>query len=232
MMRILPIRYGVKTSTATDPYADSVISLLHFENNLSDETGKVWEKNVSAITSYTPSGLFGAGIQADLNNASPYTFRTTTPVSIPIGSGDFTMEIWFKTPEAFPATWNRNICAIGNGVRECQIILRSQSTPNPYFQCDLDGTIISATSLLPTTNAWYHLAMVRASGVLYFFVNGELAGTEPEAYAISLTETIYVGANGNVNWYQPYGVIDEFRLTSVARYTSTFTPPDAEFPNP
>lgn len=226
-------QYRFEVNGPVSPFDDDfakVISLMHFESNLNDVKGLSWEKNSSALTSYG-SGRFDTGIVADLNNASAYTFRTTSAVSTPIGGGDFTMEIWFKTPDAWPAElWNRLICSVGNtDTLECHIILRSRSVPSPYFECKLAGASISASGISLTAATWYHLAMVRSSGTVYFFVNGVLAGTNGSSYAIPSTNVLYIGANGNGSWFAPYGRIDDFRLSSMARYTAAFTPPVKAF---
>ena len=89
----------------------------------------------------------------------------------------------------------------------------------------------------PTLNAWHHYALVReGTGTnqtkLYF--DGVLAATGTDAC-------------GNNGWYLTIGglnfatdptgaqgigaLIDEFRISSIARYTAAFTPPTAAFTN-
>jgi hypothetical protein len=207
----------------------NVISLMHLDGNLTDQKGLIWEKNTSALTSYSAGGLFGNGVDAALYNAATYTFRTTSTVAVPIGGGNFTMEIWFKTPAVWPAAlWNRCICAIGD---ECRIQLISRSVPSPRFQAFIVGASVTASGIALDVSTWYHLAVVRSGSTLYFFVNGELAGTDTTTYSIVTPNRLYIGQNGIADLFQPFGILDEFRLTAAARYTTAFTPPTQAFPN-
>ena len=77
-------------------------------------------------------------------------------------------------------------------------------------------------------SAFNHIALVRNSGVLTVYVNGTSRGTaqtyntnytgQPNRIGSSHTDTNYFTGN-----------IDEFRTSSIARYTSAFTPPSSEF---
>ena len=77
-------------------------------------------------------------------------------------------------------------------------------------------------------NSFNHVAISRSSGTIRVFVNGNLKGTL-SVYTNNYTDQpYYIGsAHTEANFFDGY--IDEFRASSVARYTSAFTPPSSEF---
>lgn len=91
------------------------------------------------------------------------------------------------------------------------------------------------TTVTGTTNivagAWYHVAMVLSGGTFTLFVNGVSEGT-PQTFAGSVNDSsndLRVGAGGEVTTTPWNGWIDEFRLSSAARWTGTFAPPTNEY---
>lgn len=76
-------------------------------------------------------------------------------------------------------------------------------------------------------NTWYHFAVVRSNTQYRFFVNG----TEQNSVtsALNMTSPVFnsfILGNSASNYN---GYIDEFRLSSVARYTGNFTPTTSAF---
>jgi hypothetical protein len=82
------------------------------------------------------------------------------------------------------------------------------------------------------TNAWYHVAVSRASGTTRLFVNG-VVGTN--TYSDSNNYVInapYIGRKSDANDGYWKGYMSDFRVTKgIARYTATFTPPTLNLPN-
>jgi len=81
-----------------------------------------------------------------------------------------------------------------------------------------------------STGTWYHFAVVDSSNNWYFFLNGVQQGsTQVKAGAVS--DNGYVLKIGQV-YAQAYmdGWMDEVRISNgIARWTSNFTPPTAEY---
>ncbi len=70
---------------------------------------------------------------------------------------------------------------------------------------------------------WIHLALVRASGVMKFYVNGTaVAGTQEGSSIISIN-SIDIGS-----MFAPC-CMENIRVSNIARYTANFTPPDRYF---
>ena len=75
-----------------DPYAANVVTLLHFDNGLVDDTGKTWTA-VNGTTTSTTQKYFGAGSLLTVAASNQYI---TVPGStdFEFGSGNFTIDTW------------------------------------------------------------------------------------------------------------------------------------------
>jgi len=87
----------------------------------------------------------------------------------------------------------------------------------------------TATAAAPSINTWYHVAYVRNSSTTKLYIDGTELISVSDSTNYSDT---YLTIGG---WYSTSfllnGFIDDFRITKgVARYTSSFTPPNAELP--
>lgn len=168
-----------------------------------------------------------------------------------IGSGDFTLESFVRF-RSLPTGTDRAVI-LGkydetHNQRSYQLFLGSQSLNNGSlcFQTSTDGSVSTVTQPIvypftPNLNQWYHIAIVRASGLLYLYVDGQQLGLP-----VADTNTYFAGTArfglgcqpDNINASNPIlvgtsqsGWLDEFRLTvGFARYTSNFTPTTVEFP--
>lgn len=137
-------------------------------------------------------------------------------------SGDFTAECWVYPRE----NASQHIFACGASVS-------SESRPAVYrtvaggFSLATSNTA-RVTSGAYAANAWHHVAITRASGVMTLWVNGGSAGTYSNSATLA-AEDHCLGANGAGALLN--GNIYGYRFTDgVARYTSGFTPPTAAFP--
>jgi hypothetical protein len=83
------------------------------------------------------------------------------------------------------------------------------------------GPVVSA-------GQWYHVALVRASGVDTLYINGVAQGTQSETSTQSAASGWpRIGYNSSQNFN---GWIDEFRLSNgIARWLANFTPPTAAY---
>ena len=76
----------------------------------------------------------------------------------------------------------------------------------------------------PTTNTWFHIAVVRKGTTTKVYINGVqgFSGTDTKLYSGTFLNIGCINSLTN-NWI---GYIDDFRVTKgVALYTTTFTPP-------
>lgn len=160
--------------------------------------------------------LDGAGSYLALTGAPEFVFRT----------GDFTVEFFLRTTDS-------NFAAIDffmTGRDGWQVYVNSAGQVVWYVR-----SAIKTSTVIVNDGVWHHVAVVRRSGQLYFFIDGVMDGGAT-AFSTDLnnqTEYLGIGAqvsarNGN---YDLAGNIEEVRITKgKARYTASFTPPIASFP--
>ena len=84
----------------------------------------------------------------------------------------------------------------------------------------------------PIVNTWYHVAIVRSGGLIKYFIDGAILGSEGSTSTWpNFTGTFNIGNDTTGNGVASYdGWLDEFRISKgVARWTSSFTPQVEEY---
>ena len=165
-----------------------------------------------------------------------------TVATLPTTTGDVTWELWGRF-DILP--WNQTIgggnfmqiaYAGGgdyliinrNGASGSQVLLQV-ATGNRYGSWTKSGVNLAI-------NTWYHIAVVRSSGVWKAFFNGTELTTfinDSNFTNSGRTENVAYGQIGKFgdsrgSWD---GYMDEIRFSNSARYTADFTPPTAPFQN-
>jgi hypothetical protein len=162
----------------------------------------------------------GSSVELDGNNDAV----DPEHANLNIGSGDFTIE-FFYYPTDFTTVHGRYFFDTGSGV---------SSRLNGYFNSSSQFVIRNGNSELlkashgMSTGQWYHLAIVRKSGTLHFYRDGtSLASVSNSTNFVNNDYRIgvYLGGGG----FGIVGYVDEFRHSSVARYSQAFTPPTSAF---
>lgn len=204
----------------------NTISLLHFNNGLQDESGKVWAAVNGAATSTAQSKFGGGALHLDRASGLQYL---TTPRSddFNFGTGDFTIDWWeyrSATPSKAGAVFTTDYSAPQGAVTA---IVAGYASPGvPVLYCsftgdkwDVAGKPIGQFKL----NIWTHFAVVRSGNNWYSFQDGKqtnswtlsgmFTGTNIEKPSIGMYSGVIVN-----------GYIDELRISNVARWTSEFDP--------
>jgi hypothetical protein len=146
------------------------------------------------------------------------------------GSGAFTVEAWVY----FNSVSGTQVIA-GNYQSSTVGWSLGKSGSTGYFYASFsgDGNDINGTTTV-AINTWYHVAISGTPGAtgLKLFVNGVQEGsTYTGSVSLDATTPLYISDLSGLG-YGINGYIDDFRITKgYARYTSTFTPPTAAFPN-
>ncbi len=209
--------------------------LLHMDTDFSDSSGYNHAVTpAGGATTTTDTFALGSGsgyFPPEGSNAGSLEIPNSSDFDF--GSGDFTVEAMIK-PERYDGY---------------QIVAQSGITSGNFswafhaswdvsyisFSYSTDGYDSHAYSELRTAYAfnidtWYHVAVTRTGGKMYFFVNGiliNIGGTAFTPTIYSTTEGLLVGAGFDQNYG---GYIDEVRITKgIARWTSDFTPPAAPY---
>jgi glucose/arabinose dehydrogenase len=93
------------------------------------------------------------------------------------------------------------------------------------------GWFIQCSGVSANLNAWHHIAVTRDSAnVARIFIDGVLRGSASGTAApVTSTGAFNIGTAGDsASEYFP-GLLDEVRISNVARYTTNFTPQTARF---
>jgi hypothetical protein len=176
----------------------------------------------NAKISTAQSKFGGASIAFDGNGDYLMFAKTSDFV---FGSGDFTIEGWVNLNSL--ASYQSVYGQVDIGldiVNSTTIVIGYNATPGGFART------------VPTisTDTWYHFAIVRASGYINSFWNGNLVGSAingPTSNVYNYAPVIGQNYEGS-NTYFLNGYLDEFRITKgLARYTSNFTPSATAFPN-
>jgi hypothetical protein len=175
---------------------------------------------------YTGTGLNGV-------NGLPNQQYLTLPNGIVQGvNGSFTIEAWVFWSSV--SAWQR-IFDFGTSTSNFMFLTPSSNANMMRFGIVAGATeVIDAAIQLPN-NAWTHVAVsVDATNTGRIFINGVLQGTGTIAQrpsALGNTTANYIGKSQFVSDPTFNGVIDEFRISNIARYTSNFTPSQTQFTN-
>lgn len=167
----------------------------------------------------TASAIFdGTGDYLDAGSGADYD----------MSAGDFCVEAQFRN--AFGGSGFETIVENSNagGYQYSIGVDPSGQRVQVYMQ---GGPTLASGSGNLNPNQWYHVALTRAGDTIRLFVDGILEDSGTFASGWSPTATLAIGATYNESF--PFtGWIDEVRVTKgAARYTTSFTPPAAEFPS-
>ena len=221
----------VEISAGSDPHWDNVVALLHFDGDLTDETGRVWG-TFGSPTFEDVSPIYGT---SSFKTNGSDAVQTANSNLINDNNEPYCIEFTFKI-----------------------ISLDKYGTINPLFWCYSNGPwgdsligINSSTGLFVQlhsgTNSWiiennlatillltpYHLALTYDGSDLRVFLNGSLVYRGIGLKVQTPTTMLRFGTVAQDSYMQGSNTIyDEIRITKgIARYTENFTPLDSPFPN-
>ena len=214
-----------------DPSFSNVSLLLHGNGTNgsttitdSSPTPKTVTAVVNAQISTTQSKFGGASIAFD--GAGDYC-TTATSNSFEFGTGDATIEAWVYPSALTGIRVMIEMRPFGNPATGVVFYLNGATLSVAKTRID----VLQAAGTL-VINSWHHIAWSRQGSSNRLFLNGNLVNTTTDSTSYPLT-TVYLGAESNSPPTQFFnGYIDDLRITKgIARYTATFTPPDAPFPD-
>jgi hypothetical protein len=211
--------------TAYDPYFEQVIALVHADGTNGATT--ITDSSQFAATFTGASGAtlstagpkFGTGA---LTTVAGSQFASGTSVDVGAGA-DMTVEAFFNPT---------SVSAVGvifqHGVITTtgyELYHNANGSVALFIANANAGT--SAAGVL-VAGAYHHIALTRRRQLWQVWIDGVLVLSTGVNGHMSVTGVLYLGIAG----YSPLGKFDEFRYTTnLARYTTTFTPPVAAFPD-
>ena len=211
---------SVTVPTAPPTTTNTPTILCNFTNaGIFDNTGFNVLESVGNSQINTTTKKYGTG-SLEFDGTGDY-LKAAFGNNFDFGTGPFTVEFWLY----LNATTNQCFLDLRTG---SPFLFDYSSNALRYFA---NSTVITGSAL--STGQWYHIALTRdSSSNNRMFVDGTQTGsTVSNSTNLTGTTIAYIGAN-YVGGDALNGYIDDLRITKgVARYTTTFTPPDKAFPN-
>lgn len=200
--------------------------LLKFDDGVADVSGNDVALVSQGVTTSDAQSKFG-GKSGYFNGSTAWIDFTVKSVFNP--NADWTIDWWeyVETMVQAACIYNQTNGTYNN---DRGILLGYQSSSNneyTYLTDDASGWTIADSKTMGalTTGQWVHRAVVRSGNTYYTFRDGVQQATWTSTKSILSTATLgTIGryANG-IKYYKGY--IDEFRISDVARWTSSFTSP-------
>jgi len=170
------------------------------------------------------------------HGGSTYFDGTGDYLSIPagdwktFGTDNFTMEMWFNTPNTSSQYLFSDINSGGSNNTSTVLLLLNSGVPACYIQDTTYNLINGSTTIRP--NQWHHIAVVRDGATITLYLDGKSEATYNIGTAAMNTST-EPGWLGKMAWSGSYdytGYISDFRVVKgTALYTANFTPPVGAF---
>jgi len=214
----------------TDPFWASTLFALKFNGTNGSQVftdvidSLNWTVTATAQVS-TAQQKYGTGsgtVQSGTSNSK--IFRNGTAKTRAIGTGNFTIEFFFR--------YTSNVTM---SILDCRHPINTIPDPTIWYT---SNTITYYTNGSPritgpslATNTWHHIAVCRADGITRMFVNGTQVGSNYNDTNSYVFDDFNLMNSYNTIYTFP-GWIDDFRFTADARYTSSFTPPTSELDYP
>jgi len=224
------------TPSTTRYTADSYTKLLIHSNTTDWST-------VFTDSETTPKTITGYGdikhkiIPAKFGNSSLNFDGVDDYLTIPnntdwsFGSGDFTVDTWVLFNDV---TGYKYIIFKGDQSSWSTVGIDIHIQNSSYLETRLYFTDSTwqylATSSLPTTLTWHHIALVRKNNIVSLYLDGTLVQSADIGTKIMQSNSYPLYIWTRTDWYKLNGFIDELRISKwIARWTSNFTPPAAPY---
>ena len=196
----------------------------------------------------TNTGVAVSTAQSKFGDSSFY-FDGSAYLTIPgydFGTDDFTIDWWEYRTNANDGTRFTNVYCTAYATQAGGLLthLHTSSILQVYLSNKTGGANTSDWNVLAgnaignnIVNTWTHRAVVRSGSSLMFFKNGLLEhtyniGTNRIGYSADRPWGIGNWASDLMTTGYPYiGYMDEFRVSDIARWTESFTPPTEPYPD-
>ena len=151
-------------------------------------------------------------------------YLTSTASSL--SSGDWTIDCWWMTTDITKTSSNANTVSAGADFYHGIMFNAYNNDKMGIWLGDGSSwSICSGTHGTKTdwaNDTWYHVALVFDGSTYKLYIDGVLDITVTSSTSLGSSTSLFIGRWG-VDAYYLEGYIDEFRMSSVARWTSNFT---------
>ena len=186
------------------------------------DSGVILTEN-SIIDGGTFSGFNGGG---GGGNTTSYagSFDGSSSLSLPssfnLGSGDFTVEAFINREGN--SGIGHILCDVPGG-----LVLYSVGSTLAFGI--VGGSGLTSTAQFAIDNNWHHVALVRNTGALSMYIDGEIVSSASDATDLTVGGSAVIGALYDLS-YNFVGKIGNVRISNTARYQGTsITVPTSAF---
>jgi prepilin-type N-terminal cleavage/methylation domain-containing protein len=214
------------TTTVIDSYTKLLMHMdgINGSTTFTDTTGKTVTRNGTPVVS-TSQSKFG-GASASFNGSTDYLTLADSE-DWNFGSGDFTIDLWFKRNSNGTRQFLVGQCDNNGTSGTASFHLYFQTDNTVYTFLNGGSECISPAAITDTTN-WHHVAFIRDGNTLKLFIDGNLSDSVNATGVVAYNSPylLAIGQPGEYGVSRFNGYIDELRISKgVARWTSNFTPP-------
>ena len=226
----------------TDDDFNLVSALYHFDGTNGGTNNTFLDGSSNGITisrngNTTQGSINPFGSSRWSNRFSGQYLYIANQSTLTPGTSDFTIECWvyFSSSttnqgifqlDTYPLTGNTYIGPVlftGGGIYDGRWGSMTKSGGNQSLYAD--------SSFNPSTNTWYHTAVVRSSNTIKVYIDGAEAISFSDSTDYTDRDSIVIGAMFSTS-YLMLGYISNFRyVKGTAVYTSAFTPPTTPLTN-
>lgn len=225
----------IYTTVRYTKQAPKNITLLHFDNDLTDSCGTIWNIRNTAPVISTDQAKFGT---SSLKFGGDGYIYSDVMTKFKFGTSDFTIDAWiYPTSTARQAFFS--MAPVNGGDYRIGVDMFLGSSANQWFSTtgsnwspiNSDGST-GRGSIALSTGVWQHIALVRSGTRLITFIDGQIAKENTISASASVywggADTLRLGSwgtGGQNGGYLYSGYMDEFRVANYAAWTAAFTPP-------
>ena len=186
----------------------------------------------NSLTVSTTQAKFG-GASALFNNGQDAFLIPASDVVT--GTNPFTWEAWiYKTATSDVTLMSTATSGSGTSTNWVGLYVIQDTADNntPKLRIIYRGSYRTNGPDEFTLNVWNHVALSFDGSVFRAYLNGVAQGTYTNSAGVNADGTNVTLGYNPINTFARYrGHMDEIRFSSVARYTSAFTPPTSAFLN-
>lgn len=209
----------ISASSQSDVDANTLL-LLRFENSLNGEQGETPVQNVGVTFE---SGTLGQGVLVDGSDLLQYA--TAGNFNMPAG----TIEFWVKPRWGTFDNQHRVFFSLGFGGPNSDVVLLKDGAANFRFMITADDSEANQGYSFANWNAndWHHIAVTwTVPGRMITYIDGieriNHASTSQDTL-LSIPPTLNIGSRSVQNNAQANCVIDELRISNIARTPAEIT---------
>ena len=230
--RLLPETGSVSSDSVGNPVIFKAISridntywlCLPLNEDTSDRSTYDVATGVYGTVNIVSNAPSSPGGSAFFNGSS--CLHGTLPAQF--GSGDFTVRFWMMAPAISSSSFPQTIFSTrqGNATSGSTFALHCTTEGRLYVYSNTNITSNTDTPFTLQPSVWYHVAVVRKSGVLTIYVNGEVYNSA--TFTNSLTRRIFgLGASWTGSSYSEAGTVylTSLDVLNYAAYDGAFTTP-------